>query len=232
MKPRLTDYWDQRFSVIDTAASEIESLDAQQRAIALEDIARCVTRHVDVLHGHTLLKASMAVTDDLYKAAVAIDRWDEHLEAYLSASAGTLSGLLSQRGVAIQYLVDNTWHNMQRPVELFEAWYDACGFVYICPQVIALDLIDSDQQPPGVDRDALVPRYVEEARDVTDQLVDQCQADRRHFFQLDTDWNERSFTAAMRCQGEAGTLTVFRNEIAEPDTKVMAWYPRDGKEAI
>lgn len=225
VRPHLTDYWDERVRAIDSAARELSPLGEPERQAALDQIAAAVARHVEALPDELLAKGTVAIVDDLYKAACATDRWDGSLADYLNASAGTFSRLLKERGLTVQYLVDNTWEDMSRPVRLFPDWFGACGFVYACPQKLLLDLIEADHPEAGTDPATLADRYIDEARAVASMLVRSCQEEGRHFVHLETDYVDGSFHADFSRCDAPGVLTVFRNEPAEPGTEVQVWFP-------
>jgi hypothetical protein len=71
----------------------------------------------------------------------------------------------------------------------------------------------------------LMPSYIQEARDVAESVIDRCRTESRHFFLLDLDFDEQSFRSSFAERGADGLLTVFRNEAAQPGTKVDVWYP-------
>jgi hypothetical protein len=225
MHPRLTDYWDQQAGAVDAGARRLSALDDGERRIALEDIGASVVRHVEVMDDEVLVQACIPVIDDLYKAACAIDRWDSSLGEYLTASAGTFADLLQQRGLEVQYLVDNAWEDMARPIELFPVWYEACGFVYVCPQLLALELSRADGAAADTAPATLDAAYIAEARVLATELVSRCHADDRHFIHLDTDSIEGSFDGALARRGAAGVLTLFRNTAPNVNTTVAVWYP-------
>ena len=99
---------------------------------------------MNVLDDELFLSAAAAAADDLYKAACAIDRWDEGIGDYLAASSETLWRLFSERGFTLQYLVDNVFDVLERPLELFPVWYQAAGLAYVSPQALARKLMESD----------------------------------------------------------------------------------------
>jgi hypothetical protein len=99
MYPRLTDDWDEQVGAIDTGARRLAELPQEARQAALNAIHAAVTEHVRVVPDDLLAKAAVAFADDLYKAACGIDRWDDALDVYLAASAGTMSARLTERGL-------------------------------------------------------------------------------------------------------------------------------------
>jgi hypothetical protein len=226
MLPKITDYWDERVHAIDTAAAELLELGDPERDRAVSEISEAVLEHVRVLPDETLLRAAVPILDDLYKAACAIGRWDAELGSYLDATAGTFLALMKDRGYRCQYLVDNAWEDMTRPLRLFPSWYAAAGIVYACPQNIAFELMQTDD--PATTQDDLaqmLPVNIREARDVTARLVDTCRDEGRHLVLLDADFEERSFAVAFEQAGTNGVLTVFRNQAPVSGSTVQTWFP-------
>jgi hypothetical protein len=209
----LTDFWDERVGAIDAAARRLGNLTPEECGAAIEQVVRSVAERMSALDDEILTKASVAIVDDLYKAACASDRWDGFLGAYLRASAGTFSDLLRERGITVQYLVDNTWDDMMRPFELFPLWFGASRLTYICPQKLEAE---SEQE---IDIDT--------ARAVANELVRVAQEERRNFVHVETDYAPGAFTVAGELRGEPGVVTVFRNDAPEAGTEVMVWFPGD-----
>jgi len=224
MHARLTDYWDEQVRAVDAAARRLQALSGPRRS-ALEAITAAVTEHVRALPDEMLARAAVPFADDLYQAACSTDRWDDALADYLGASAGTMSRLLDARGFRIQYLVDNAWEDLTKPIQLFPSWYEAAGFVYTCPQAVALDLAQADGFSQDADLGEVLLTYSREARDVVGMVVDQCEAERRHVVQLDADRVDDSFTSAFEARAKRGAITILRNEAPEPGTTVATWLP-------
>src|SRR5207249_4692149 len=129
MLPKITDYWDAQVKAIDRISQEIGNLAPDDRAAAVDQIRANIARHVSVLDDQLLLRAALAAADDLYKAACWTDHWDEAIADYLSASSETFWRLFAERGFTLQYLVDNVFDVLERPLELFPLWYQAAGLV-------------------------------------------------------------------------------------------------------
>lgn len=215
--PHVTDYWDEQVRAIDRMASELAQLDDAGRTAALEEIRADVREHVDALPDELLIKASVAITDDLYKAACASDRWDSWLGAYLAASGATYFARLAERGYVVFYVVENEFDDPQRPLELFKPWFGSAGFVYACPQHLAFQLMEADGETPSQE---LLPRYITEARIVAEQLAAKCREERRHLMFLDADSVEGSFTEPLADAGEDGFITIFRNYAPAAGTSI------------
>jgi hypothetical protein len=223
--PTVTDYWDQQRGAIDDAGKRLEKLSADRRRDALEEIAAAVTEHVRALPDELILAVAVAVADDLYKAASSTDRWDDSLRTYLEASAGVFFSRLANRGLLVQYAVDNAWDDLTRPAELFPAWYAAAGLIFICPQVVAFELIvGAGDAAPVVDK-TVAEAHLEEARIVSASIVTTCQAEGRHLVYLETDSAPGSFDSVLSKRGAKNAVTIFRTEAPAPGSAVQIWYP-------
>lgn len=223
MLPRVTDYWNEGVGSINRNASELGELGAEERAGALQQIRDALTKHVGALPDELLVQAAIPIIDDLYKAACSTERWDANIAAYLEASAGTFWALFAERGFVCHYLVDNTWEDLSRPLELFPGWFETSGLIYACPQAIAGELMKADGEKRRA-KEAM-PWYIEEARAVTAQVVSKALEARRSFVLLEADFDQRSFAAAFEAVEGPGVLTLFRNESATPGTTVRVWLP-------
>ena len=224
MLPKITDYWDQQVNAIERMSAAVLELAPPERAVAVEQIQASIARHVAVFDDDLLLRAAVPVADDLYKAACWIGHWDEGVAAYLGASSATFWSLLAERGFTLQYLVDNVFETLERPLNLFPVWYEAAGLVYISPQAIARELMQGDAGPEAP-FDLLLPRYNREARHVAAMLIDRCHDEQRSFALVDADFEEETFRSAFALAGKPGMLTIFRNEAADAGTNVSTWFP-------
>lgn len=226
---KIIDYWDQLQVAIEKYAARLSAIPPADRPKALAEIRECVIEHAGVLPDKQMVTAAFVMTDDLYKSVSHLSRWDECLPDYLSASANTICELLAERGYVIQYVTDNTYKltevGMSGPRDYFAAWFRSAGFIYICPQQLALRLMESDHRQKSEYLE-LLPSYIAEARDLANKLVDQCHAARRHFFFLDTDSTENSFPLATKQFGADHVLGVFRNEAPEAGSKIAVTYPK------
>ena len=227
MLPRVTDYWDSTVGAIDALARELGSLSApKEKETALLELADAVGEHVRVLPDNLLMTAAVAVADDLYKGACWIDRWDRDLAEYLEVTAAVFWLSVTERGFRLQYLVDNTFDDLERPVGLFPDWFGAAGIVFACPQVVAVELIRA-AEGAAAPITARLPTYLAEARGIVESILDRCLAESRHFALLDLDTEEQSFRTALARKDEAGVLTIMRSEAAQPGTKVTVSFPSE-----
>lgn len=227
-KRKITDYWDFRTGEIVSNAEVLAGLEAVDRAQALEELRLSIVEHTNVLSDELMAQVAVPMIDDLYKTVAYLAQWNECFEDYLTATAGVFCQLFAERGYVIQYVIDNTYamteQGMSGPLDYFPVWFSAAGFIYLCPQRIAVELIAEAGQPASK-KFELFPTYIAEARDVANQLVRDCQGGKRHFVFLDTDSTDDSFEVAWPKGQNKEVLSVFRNEAPVPGSNCIISFP-------
>lgn len=225
---KITDYWDSNNGALHANAKILSKLNASELEAAIIDIQRAVTEHVRVLPDHTLLQVACVMVDDLYKSMVEPFILQNPLLVYLQASASTFCKLVKDRGYVIQYIVDNSFSadevHMMGPLKVFPLVFKSSGFIYICPQDIAIRLM----QPDAIEDSnfyTVMPRYIEEARDVSNMAVNRCHKERDHYVYIDTDAEDDSFNIAISQHNQPGVVLVSRCEAATKDSKVQIFFP-------
>jgi hypothetical protein len=166
---KITDYWDQLHGAIGKFASRLAELDADGRSRALDDISACIRAHASALSNEWISKVAFVMADDLYKAVANLSQWHDSFPEYLTASAAVFCDEVSKRGYVIQYVVDNVFEcsefGMRGPLNYFETWFKAAGFVNVCPQHVPASLMDADLRQRTAYFEYL-PQYIAEAREV------------------------------------------------------------------
>ena len=172
------------------------------------------------------------VAENLFKAGNRTPLGGSAFEIYLEASAGTLHALAKQRNCILHYLVDNIYEQtefgMRRPLKLYEGWFRSAGLVYICPQAIAISLMDHDKQDSS-QYFTLLPEYISEGIDVAYQAVEKCHAEGRHYVFLNADSSDKpfSFECCLKTARSPGIVTAFRNEAPVVGSKISVIYPQN-----
>lgn len=212
MLAKIADYWDEQKTAITTFSSRLREMDSTGAAAACASIRQAVTAQVEMLDDELLALTAICVFEDLYRAACAIENWDESVEAYLEASAGTFTALLTERNLTVQYLVTHPWPGTGRPFAIFPAWYKAAGIPYCCPQ-LELDLRGETDE-------------IHEARAAIDEDVAEYRRHGISFVQLDLDPDDEPFREAMQHRGEERILTLLRDAPPTPGSKVKTWMPK------
>jgi hypothetical protein len=237
-RPSITDYWDWRGAAVESHVQKLAALAPAAREQALGEIRDCIAAHAAALSDDLLLKAAVCMSDDLYKTAVGTEQivrgprvrvWDENDRSYLAASAATLGSLVAARGYVIRYVIDNSFEisedGLAGPIEYFRVWFSAAGFVYICPQALATELMKADSQKPE-DLVGLLPQYAAEARYLANSVAGRCQQEHRHYVFLDADSVDGAFEAALAKPEGEGVLQIFRNEAPIPGSCCEIVFPQ------
>lgn len=209
----LFDYWDQNQDAVYRYSMAIAELDERERSKSFNEISQGITTHVDNLNDEELLKTAFSMAEDLYKEANKDPTlFDETVQKYLESNAGVFCNALSKRGFVIHYLIDNefekTFEGMARPLDLYQGWFRASGFIYICPQSIVLEIMTED----GYERSEffnLMTPFIEEAREVVNDILDQCHSKKLHYVFLDADSNPDSFQKAFNADDEPGAFIII-----------------------
>jgi len=217
MLRKITDYWDLQVGAVFAMAQRLEAAgrtpDGRQRA--RDEIPTAVSRQVEALSDDHVALAAFAMVEDLYKSAASLTYWNEYLAEYLALSAGTFGRCLSERGFTLHYLVDNTFEasetGLSGPTIWFPTFFRSAGFGYVCPQEIARTLMTHDHCDPAAFI-ALLPRYIDEARNVASEAVRRLHKQGAHYCHLDADWVDTSFAVSMDAREVPGVITVVRNE--------------------
>jgi hypothetical protein len=229
--PHVWAYWDERTSTVVRRSEALAALSDDEYTAACEEMVACVSNLASELSDGDLITAAHVGIDDLYKAASATGFWGSAVADYLSATAGTFFPLLRSRGYTVQYCIDNSAPVDEegnpvfgRILDLFPAWFASCEINYICPQRLALALIEKD----GLGREVYgekLPDYAEEARHVANMAVEECVTERRHFVFLDVDSQSDSFEVALSHSNDPGVISVIRNEAPVVGSKVLVSEP-------
>jgi hypothetical protein len=222
--PNMIDYWDQSVQAIERLSRELKEVPPKSRAAQQSLIRAAVGRRVGTLSDEDLMRAASVMADDLYKAAGQITFWDDAIEQYLSASSGAFLAALSARGYVVNYVIDNHVEDLTGPVRWYPRWFTTADLFYICPQHLACWTM-KDEGQPETEWQALMPNYMEHAREVADAMVARCRHEGRHFVFLATDSNAGCFSAAMRTQGVPGVIRIFRREAPSTDSKCVVTFP-------
>ena len=213
---KITDYWDFQVGAVFGMAQRLEAAcrTPDGRQLAQDEIPTAVSCQVGALSDDHVALAAFAMVEDLYKSAVSLTYWDEYLAGYLALSARTFGRCLSERGFTLHYLVDNTFEasetGLSGPTIWFPKFFRSAGFGYVCPQEIARTLMAHDHRDPAAFI-ALLPRYIDEAREVASGAVRRLHERGGHYCHLDADWVDTSFAVSMEVREMPGVITVVRN---------------------
>lgn len=235
---RLVDYWDQTTGAINKGARRLGEFGESERVAPCGQIREAVRQRCTALADRQLLQAAVSMVDDLYKCVNDEVLMGQALFDYLDAFGRTFTTAVRERGYVIRYVVENQFSGvdflMLGPFDVFPRVFNAAGFVYVCPQQIALELMQAD----GVEAseyERAITRYITEARVVGNRVVNECHAAGLHYVFLEADYEEGALDIALRGGGAPGVLSVFRDDAPVPGSEVSVVFPEQklgGSESV
>jgi hypothetical protein len=223
----LVKYWDQLKKAIFNNTKQLDKLSESKQKKAYDQIREAVNSQVQAYTDEQLLMAAVSLVDDLYKFLNDEVFVATTLFEYLEAFGRTFTDALRERGYVINYIVDNQFTRndvlFQGAFDLFKKVFNAAGLVYICPQLIGMQLMQAD----GINDDFLtsMPRYINEARYLSDKLVTECHEEGLHYVFLETNFEDGVLDAAVKDMNKPGVLGIFRNEAPIAGSKIQVSYP-------
>jgi hypothetical protein len=229
---KISDYWDPTHDAVEQFSRKLTEAAPSLRVSALSSVRDAVAKHVEVLPDRFLLDALFVTADDLYRTAVHASAWSEVHAQYLEASAATFFSLAGQRGYVVHHLVGNRYEQtpfgMKRPLEFYPSFLRSAGLVYICPQRLAVALMERDGQS-SADYFGLFPFYIRETTYVAERLAQRCHSEKRSYTYLNADESAEqfSFDCSLQAAGSAGVVTVVRIEAPEQNSNCKLIYPRE-----
>lgn len=204
--PKTTDYWDTAKEAVLLFASQLRESSPEDARLLASEISAGVTEHVRVLTDLWLPRAAFVVAEDLYRTANTVSVWNSSVADYLACSAAVFFAALARRGLQLHYVIDNSFADMQRPIQLFPLWFRACGLHYECPQL---------HQSSGAS--------AQQSRAASTKQLRAASASGRHYLFLDTDSDDSSFEAPLEQLNTKGVLTIIRNEAPGPGSKALVY---------
>ncbi len=225
---KVTDYWDKQADAIDNACQRLSPMSESARLQAIDEMQRAIERHFAVLDDSLAAQTCWIMVEDLYKSVTVSTYWNENLRLYIAATAGRYSALLSARGITFNFVINNefepTTFGMLGPIEVFGRWFNAAGFVYICPQQLARDRMAVDGHPPDA-YEQQFQRYAAEGVHAAGRAVAQCHEESRHFVYFDADATTESLEQALSRHGQPGHVVAYRDAPPWPGTTSSVWPP-------
>lgn len=231
----IKDYWNWKTDAIFANAAKIAKYDEKKQNDTYGLIRQSIHSLAETFTERDLAVNAFLMCEDFYKSLNRPTiRLDNSLMQYIHASCGSFCEILFQRGFAVHYLIDNTFEQtefgMTYPLRAFPFLFRAAGFVYICPQHIAFEMITYDKKEKYFDH---LPDYIGKARLASSGLIDKCHRDGRHYVLLDTDADEKLLEKAMDFGNTPHVVTVLRNEAPiEGSTCAVSCFDKDGNQLL
>ncbi|MDR7086851.1 hypothetical protein J2X11_001690 [Aeromicrobium panaciterrae] len=212
-QPTLVAYYDARMPVVEQAATRLQALDRAEAEVALAHVAEHVRDLAHALPADRFDMIAVSVVDDLYKTISNAAAWSEEADLYIGAVFGSFLGVAADRGRHLQYVIDNLYEDLTRPLHIFPYVFTAAGLVYACPQHSAAHLAKVDGgsvgETPAVEGLAF---WIAEGRYLAREVVFAAAAAGRHFVYLDANLEEGGLEPVLELSAAPGVVSVFRNE--------------------
>jgi hypothetical protein len=226
MLPNIFDYLDSRNDAVQRFAAMVKA--SPNPESDLSAIREAVSEHTRVLPLERLWTVSYVIADDLYKAGDRLPVWDEEHRQYVEASAATFFEGFHEKGYVLRYFINNGFEQtdwgMQRPLYLLPQLFRAAGLAYICPETLALSLMEA-RGTPSSDFLKEYWRYKDESRDVAKQAI-------RHYGKLRNSYvvlelgDDSDLLDEISADAETNAVTVFRSEPPVANSKISFTFPK------
>ena len=214
--PVITDFWEHRTEAVRSGAKRLAELPPDDRGESLAELGEQVLAHVAGLDQGRLLATAWIMAEDLYKSVFNGLTWNRDVADYLKGSAGVLISEMRQRGLALDYVIDNAISaaDFVHLLRTAPAIFRDAGLTVAAPPSWALSLMEEDGRQPDI---AAIPAYMAKASDIADSIVSRCQDEHRSFVFLnlavsDGPKSKISFAIALSEAHEPNTIVVFRQQ--------------------
>ena len=177
----------------------------------LDQIARSQPGVIDTVAG--------CMVDDIYRAANMMTRYNEAVTEYLGATAGVAMKWFTKQGIQIQYMTNNTFSDMLRPLLVFPLIYLKSGIAYVCPQHISWCEMEENGIPMEHFQ-TFYEKYKAIGKAVAADLVDRYCRKGVPFIHLDIDAGIDTFQTELSYRGQKGKVLIFRDEAPQDSAKI------------
>ena len=109
----------------------------------------------------------------------------------------------------MQYLTNNTFSDLQRPIHLFKYFFNAANLVYVCPRNITFELMKEDGRNFEENNCKF---YSKEAELIGNRVLELCYKNNDSYINLQIDGDMEKFSESEKWIGKTGVVTVFRVE--------------------
>jgi len=129
----------------------------------------------------------------------------------------------------VQYLTNNTFSDLQRPIHLFKHFFNAANLVYVCPRNIAFELMKEDGRNFEENNYKF---YSKEAELIGNRVLELCYKNNDSYINLQIDGDMEKFSESEKWIGKTGVVTVFRVENPIDNSKCELLFPKKDSKRI
>ena len=174
-----------------------------------EHIVACVRQ----LHKAKIFYAAAAsVVDLLYRAVNTFSVFSNDILSYINVAGRTALSAFETYGIRIHYLTNNTFDNWFRPIEIFPAFFQSCGFIYICKHEIVKMLMEADGHRGAKILGKLFSLYEREAAGIRDEVISSCINEGLSYILLEMDGGDEVIESCFAPSKEYDIITAFRTD--------------------
>ncbi len=218
------DYFDNRYqNSIWEYSQKFDALSPQEKTESARKMCSRITGHLNQLKSNheTVQTVVNIIIDDIYRSANTLYYYNDGILDYLQVTALPVFRWVSEYGLQVHYMTNNTFTDCYRPLFLFDKIFMASGVKYICPQHIAW-LIMSKLDIQYEDYYAMLPSFLDAARVQRDHMLENCFKHGISYVHLDIDGDDAQFEASIQYCNKDGHLVIFRNEDPSSSSKTTS----------
>ena len=209
---KITDYFDSAERIAELAKIRAE-LSETEREKADADMREHIVACVRELHKAKIFYAAAAsVVDLLYRAVNTFSVFSNDILSYINVAGRTALSAFETYGIRIHYLTNNTFDNWFRPIEIFPAFFQSCGFIYICKHEIVKMLMEADGHRGAKILGKLFSLYEREAAGIRDEVISSCINEGLSYILLEMGGGDEVFESCFAPSKEYDIITAFRTD--------------------
>ena len=219
---KATDYFDNRtMNCIWEYSQEYGKLSMIERPMVDLLIKHRIEGWLDQISSYNealLPMVAASIVDDIYRSTNLSYYFNEDVVDYLNATAKVVMNWYSKHGFQIQYMTNNSFSDMLRPLVVFPRFFSKTGLLYLCPQYYAWEQMEKKGIP--IEHFPLYYRdYVAEATNAMRELAIRCCMAGAHYVHLDVDAGPEPFDADFAYKSNLKQVQVFRKEAPQDSSK-------------
>jgi hypothetical protein len=226
---KIFDYFDNRTkNSIWHYSQAFFKMSKNQQNQATKDIEKSILNHLEKINSDVefipnyknVQTTAAIIIDDIYRSANLLYYFNNDVSSYLKITAKNVANWLKKNNIIVHYLCNNTFLNTQRPFGLFRNVFEAAGFSYFCPQEIAYHQIITDGHKPE-HFEVLLKKYITQARNKTQDLINETIAKGYSYIHLDIDGKPEVFEKDFLYGKKPGHVICFRQKAPQESSKII-----------
>lgn len=158
------------------------------------------------------------IVDDIYRSVNLSYYFNDDVTDYLNVTAKAVTNWYKNHGMQIQYITNNTFSDMLRPLVVFPKYFAKTGLLYLCPQYCAWEMMKERGIP--IEHFQLYYRdYAADAIAVTNELIRRSCMAGAHYIHLDVDAPAVAFEADFEYHSGIKNIRIIRQEAPQDSAR-------------